>query len=181
MKRLISTLLGLAVICFSGFAFDKGNGISSGGFWAMEGNLGQGYGEWSFPVFSKNDFFVRDNVTIGGFGGAADNNINYGGCEIGNNVLFGGVYDLETFKVKAYGFFGVDYALFTSENHKLLSPSGLLGTVMGGGFEFQYSENNAFVVEYGGKYRCVIGKNRKEFSGFNSINPVLMLGYRSYY
>jgi len=147
----------------------------------MEGNLGQGYGEWSFPVFSKNNFFIRDNISIGGFGGATSNNIDYGGCEIGNHLLFGGIYDLETFSVKTYGFFGAEYALFSAPDHLLLSPSGLLGTITGGGFELQYSENNAFVVEYGGKYRYVVGKDHKKYSKFNTINPVLMLGFRSYY
>lgn len=181
MKRLITTLLGLAVICCSGFAFEKSNRISSGGFWVLEGNLGQGYGEWSFPVFSKNDFFIRSNVTIGGFGGAVGSAIDYAGCEIGSNFHYGTQYDLGTFNVRTYGLIGVDFALFTSETHKFFSPSGLLGSTIGGGFEFQYTEKNAFVLEYGGKYRYVVGKDYKQYKAYNNINPVLMLGFRSYY
>jgi len=182
MKRLITCLFGFALLCSVGFAKDFNNGISNGGFWVLDGNLGEGYGEWSFPILkTKNNFMIRDNVTIGGFGGASGNSMTICGFTVGDRLLFGGIYDdTGIFAVKAYGFAGVDFEMFGTKTHPLFSPSVRLGSTFGGGFEFQYTERNSFVVEYGGKYRYVIGKNMASYKEYNCINPVLMLGFRSY-
>lgn len=172
-------------MCFGGvgFAQEFKNGISSGGFCVIECNYGEGYGEWNFPIVTtKKDFILRDCITVGGYGVAYDqNNIYISGCSIGDKLIMGGMYTTDFYRVRAYGLFGIDFSMFKAPDHPLFSPSVIMATTMGGGFEFQYSERNSFVVEYGGKYRYVIGKNMTNYRAYNSINPIISFGYRSYY
>lgn len=183
MKRLITCLFGFALLCFSGFGTEFKNGISNGGFCVFEADYGQGNGEWSFPILTTdNGLMLRDNVTVGGFGKASGTHqLSIAGCSLGDNFLFGKMYDSDCFRVKVYTFAGAELSLFSCQNHPLFSPSVMLGAQFGGGFEFQYSAKNSFVTEFGGKSRYVLGKDTEEFSEYNSTSPIIKLGFRSYY
>lgn len=183
MKRIITFLFGFALLCCVGFAKDFSNGISSGGFWVLDGNLGEGYGEWSFPIVkNKKNFMIKDSVTIGGFGGSSSGKVlDVYGLSVGNKLNCGCIYDdTGLFAIKVYGILGGDVSLIKTENHKFFSPSAIFGTIVGGGFEFQYTERSSFVAEFGGKYRYEIGENVALYKVVNNMGPVLMLGFRSY-
>jgi len=185
MKRLIISLFGLALMCFGGVGFAQNfkNGIASGGFCVIESNYGQGYGEWNFPILTtEKGFILRDCVTMGGFGGTVEQNIiSIGGFTVGNKFLMGGMYTTDSFRIRSYGLFGVDFSMFSTVDHPFYSPSDMMATLTGGGFEFQYSECSSFVIEYGGKFRYVIGKDMNNYKKYNEINPTISFGYRGYY
>jgi len=183
MKKLVTCLFGFALLCSIGFAKEFSNGISSGGFFVLDSNYGEGFGEWSFPILkTEKNFMIRDNIFVGGFGGTTDGKaMGIGGFTVGNKIIYGSIYDnSDVFAVKTYGLLEIDVSMFGTENHPVFSPSVILGSTFGGGFEFQYDERNSFVVEFGGKYRYVIGENMASYSHLNGINPVIMLGFRSY-
>ena len=48
----------------------------------------------------------------------------------------------------------------------------------GGGFEFQFAENTAFSIEFGGMSRFLTEKNTSKFGDFSKSTPVLTIGYR---
>lgn len=170
-------------MCLSCFGTEFKDGIASGGFCVIESNYGQGHGEWSFPIYkTDNGFMLRDNLTVGGFGSTIGNSkLAVGGASVGDNFIIGGFHDTDCFRVKSYAFLGADISLFICEGHPLFSPSAILGTQMGGGFEFQYSKANSFVIEFGGKSRYVIGQDRDLYTDYNSVNPLIKIGFRSYY
>lgn len=182
VKRIFVILFGSTFFCLSVMGMEFKNGISSGGFFVMEDDFGEGYGEWSFPIARIKNFMIRDCASIGGFGkSTADRQIDFGGMSVGNTVHFGGIFDSQCFRIKSYGLIGAEFSLFSGIDHPLFCGSAMLGSIIGGGFEFQYTEKNAFAIEFGGKYRYVIGKDMNDFAGYNSINPVIIIGYRSYY
>ena len=132
-------------------------------------------------------YTISDNISLGGFGCAeSGTNVDLGGASLGNKFIFGGIYDYaECFIAKTYGFIGIELGFFSAANHNIFSPSFMLCPMMGGGFELQYTKRNSFVVEFGGKYRYVVGKNMSSYKQFNNINLViasnLLLGEISAY
>jgi len=185
MKRLIITLLVGTFMCLGCFAQDKefANGFSSGGFWIMKDGMSGGFGEWSIPILNKdNGFYLRNNINIGGFGSTSSSSqIHFGGGIIGDRIIYGESIQLTDFAVKTYGFTGAGFGIFGSEGHKPFSNPFILSVLCGGGFELQYSQKSSFVMEFGGNQDIVVGKNRAAFADVNSIDPILILGYRRYY
>lgn len=170
-------------MCFSIFGTEFKDSISSGGFCVVETNYGQGCGEWSFPIYSnEKGFMIRDNISLGGFGSTTTLALpGIGGFSIGDSLILGQIYDLDFLRIKVYGFFGGEFSLFYTKNHNFFSMPVMAGAQMGGGFEMQYTERNSFVVEFGGKSRYVVGKDMEEFKDYNSVNPIIKLGFRSYF
>ena len=54
------------------------------------------------------------------------------------------------------------------------------GQDFSGGFEFQYLQGCAFVVEFGGQNRMLTGKFKNEFKDYARSNPVLSFGFRTF-
>lgn len=181
MRRTIIILMVGTLMCLAGFGQEFKTGVSSGGFWALKEGFGAGYGEWSFPLRNESDgFLLRDCIDIGGFGGTTNENKEFGGCILSNKFIIGSALKVETFIVRSYGFASLGFGLFNAESHKLFSTPFLLSSIIGGGFEFQYSRSNSFVIEFGGDMDFIIGNERNAFTRFNNQGPILMLGFRSY-
>lgn len=178
MKRLITTLLVGTFLCLVGFAQEFNNGTASGGFWCMEEGVASGFGEWSFPLHNDSDGLVlRDCINMGGFGGTKE---DFGGAFFGNKLLVGKRFNAGNFVVRNYAIASVGFGLFSAPNHSMVSSPFLLGTIFGVGMELQYSKKLAFVIEFGGNQDFFLGDKKEDFLDYESSNPILMLGFRSY-
>ena len=197
MKRTILSLILVAIICSVGFAeenlsgektFANGNyRFVSGGFWTCGQDFCGGFGEFGFNLLAhEKSFLLRDCIFIQGEGGSLRRSnaanpepLDYGALTVGDKVLIGGRSDGIGFAVRSYGFTGASMSLFSCKNCSFFSQPMMLNILFGGGFEFQYSTNTAFVIEFGGINRLLLGKNKNDFEGYAKTNPVLTIGFRT--
>lgn len=179
MKRLITTLLVGIIMCLAGFSQEFNNGAASGGYWCMKEGIASGFGEWSFSLHNDEDGFVlRDCINIGCFGETKE---KVWGSVIGDKILIGKRFDAGNLVIRNYAMLGAGFGLFKAPEHSMISSPFLLSTVLGGGMELQYSKNLAFVIEFGGSQDFIVGDKREDFLAYQSISPILILGFRSYF
>lgn len=197
MKRISLVLVLVAIICSVGFAeenlsgeetFANGNyRFVSGGFWSCGQDFAGGFGEFGFNLLpTEKAFVLRDCIFFQGEGGTLRNSsaanpdpLEYGALSIGDKILFGGRSNGNDFVIRSYGFTGASVSLFSCKNYGLFSQPVMLNILFGGGFEFQYMKNTAFVVEFGGRSRLMLGSNKSDFEGYAKSNPVLTIGFRT--
>ena len=100
--------------------------------------------------------------------------------EVGQEYeLTGGRTNGNGFVVRSYGFTGASVSLFSCKEHGFFAQPMMLNILFGGGFEFQYSVNTAFVVEFGGLNKLLLGNNKSDLEGYAKSNPVLTIGFRT--
>ncbi len=190
MKRLLVTfamavlmnLCCLAVEDKSG-EMDFKRGFASGGFWTVQDNLCGGYGELNIPIVeSDKGFMLRNAIKFGGFGSYFDTETRdvCGGFSIGDKFLIGERYDVRPFAIRSYGSVGCEFGMFFDDDHMFSNSPCMIAVDFGGGFEFQFTQKSAFVLEYGGKCSFVVGDNKESYSAFSHGGPILSIGYRSY-
>ena len=184
MKRLIIALILVAGICSVGFAQEDTNVYSSaeyqyrttsGGFWIWEENCNGGAGEFGINLLKQeNNFVFRNSFFVQGEGGSGnlttDRFVDFGGIEIGDKLIFGGRANCPGFIVRTYGYAGASFGLLAWDDHKFFSKPFLLSAKFGGGFEFQYLKNLAFVIEFGGVERFLIGQPSGALSNFQNAH-----------
>ena len=66
-----------------------------------------------------------------------------------------------------------------SANVSYRTTSGGFGE-FGGGFEFQFVKGCAFVTEFGGVQRFLVGGGKTNISNFPNHAPCLTIGYRTF-
>lgn len=184
----------VAGFCCAGFAEEDTNEYStanfnnrttSGGFWIWEENCNGGAGEFGVNLLKgENNFMLRNCFFVQGEGGSAkltaDKIVDFGGVEFGDKILFGGCAKCNGFIVRSYGFAGLGFGIIGWDNHKFGSRPFLLSVKFGGGFEFQYLKNLAFVLEFGGAQRFLFGGGETNaFNNFSKCTPTLTIGFRS--
>lgn len=144
----------------------------------MKEEIASGFGEWSFSLHNDSDGFVlRDCINMGGFGGIKE---KFGGGIVGDKLLIGKRFDSGNLVIRNYAMVGVGFGLFSAPEHSMISSPFLLSAVFGGGMEVQYSKNLAFVIEFGGNQDFIVGDKKEDFLDYQSIRPILILGFRSY-
>lgn len=185
MKRVTVFLLLVALMCSVGFAENAENVNSrffSGGFWSCGGNRSGGCGEWGMSLVDETSGFVlRDCISLSGFGNniTESNNLKFGEGIIGDKLMIGGMTDCQLFKVRSYGFMGVGIGLWGDEEHGFNSGAPLLDISFGGGFEFQYSAETAFVIEFGGHTEGPVGSEKENYQDYTNSSPILTIGFRT--
>ena len=194
MKRLIIVLLLVAGICSVGFAQEDTNEYSSaeynyrttsGGFWIWEENCNGGAGEFGINLLKEEkNLVLRNCFFVQGEGGSgkmtSDKIVEFGGIEFGDKLMFGGRANCNGFIVRSYGFAGASFGIIGWDDHQFGTKPFLVSAKFGGGFEFQYLKNLAFVVEFGGVERFLIGQPAGALSNFAKCTPSLTIGYRSF-
>ena len=192
MKRLIIVLSLVAGICCAGFADENASAnvdyrTTSGGFWVIENNLTGGFGEFGINLLPKeknfvlrNCFFVQGEGSSLELGEAPGNKIEVGGLEIGDKLLIGGRYNCPGFIIRSYGFIGGSFGFFSWDDHSFGSKPFIVSAKFGGGFEFQFSTDCAFVVEFGGVQRFLVGGTDVNLPNFSNHAPCLTIGYRMF-
>ena len=196
MKRLIIALVLVAGFCSAGFAQDDAAERSSanvnyrttsGGFWVWEDNLTGGFGEFGINLLpQEKNFVLRNCIFVQGegssltLGQASGNSIEVGGLEIGDKILIGGRYNCPGFIIRSYGYMGGSFGFMTWDDHKFGSKPFMVSAKFGGGFEFQFVQSCAFVVEFGGVQRFLVGGGSMNISDFPNHAPCLTIGYRTF-
>lgn len=192
MKRLIILLALVAGFCSAGFAEENDSAnvsyrTTSGGFWVWEDNLTGGFGEFGINLLpQEKNFVLRNCIFVQGEGSSIDigkgngNDISVGGLEIGDKILIGGRYNCPGFIVRSYGFMGASFGLMGWDDHKFASKPFMISAKFGGGFEFQFVKGCAFVTEFGGVQRFLVGGGKTNISNFPNHAPCLTIGYRTF-
>ena len=194
MKRLITTLILVAIFCSVGFAeeADTTAGAASanfnyrtvsGGFWSCGQDFSGGLGEFGINLLSQEKILVlRDCIYVQGEGGTLSqkNELDFGGLEIGNKFIIGGRVNGSGFVVRNYGFTSLSFGMISCKNHDFTSQPFMLNLSFGGGFEFQFVRHSAFVIEFGGTNRFFAGENSDAAKDFSKTTPVLTIGYRTF-
>ena len=184
-------LILVAIFCFAGFAEEAREKTSakynyrivSGGFWSCGQDFSGGFGEFSVNLLPRENFFVlRDCIFVQGEGGylGSEKQLDFGGLEIGDKLIFGGRVDCSDYIVRSYGYAGCAFGMFSCEGHEFSSAPFMINLNYGGGFEFQFVRHTAFVVEFGGVKRFLAGGEKKGFEVFSKSTPVLTIGYRTF-
>lgn len=158
------------------------NKFISGGFWSCGGERSGGFGELGFRLVDENlnHFVLRECITLGGYGSnLIKNGMDFGELQIGNKIIIGGMTNCNFFCIRSYGFAGIGFGIWGDTENSFASGSLLLEFNFGGGFEFQYSQKNAFVIEFGGRTEAPVGKRKNQFSPYTNSSPVLTIGYRT--
>jgi hypothetical protein len=190
MKKILITLILAAGFCCSGFADEQTDlpssadfsyKTTSGGFFIWEDKITGGSGEFGFRLISeKNNYVLRNCIFIQSEGGALFNKTDsFYGLEAGDKIIFGGCFKRNDFAVRAYGFGGASFCLFKTETCRFFEGPYLMSIKFGGGFEFQFCQSMAFVVEFGGTSRFLLGNQNSELNDFSKHSPVLTIGYRT--
>lgn len=189
MKKLAVILFMVAIICSVGFAeskdeidFTKFNYRTvTSGYLSCGWDFSAGGGEFGINLLPQEKLFVlRNSIFVQGGGGnlKSTEQLNYGALEIGDKLIIGGRINGSGFIVRSYGFTGCSFGLFACEGHVFFSSPFMIKLSFGGGFEFQFAENTAFSIEFGGIYRFLTEKNTSNFGDFSKSTPVLTIGYR---
>ena len=155
----------------------------SGGFWSCGQDFSGGFGEFGINLLPcEKSWVLRDCIYVQGEGGFLDmnNKLSFGGLEIGDKLIFGGRVNGQGFIVRSYGYTGCAFGFFTCEDHSFFATPFMINLNFGGGFEFQFAKNTAFVLEFGGMNRFLAGGNKKAFEYFSKSSPVLTIGYRTF-
>ena len=197
MKRTVIALVLVAIICSVGFAEDKLSGeetfangnyrFVSGGFWSCGQNFCGGFGEFGINLLpTEKSFVLRDCIFVQGEGGALRNSssanpdpLEYGALCLGDKLIIGGRTNGNGFVVRSYGFTGLSFGFISCKESRFFSDPYMLNLSFGGGFEFQYMASTAFVIEFGGLNRFLLGKEKASFGGYAKTDPVLTIGYRT--
>ena len=194
MKRFIIALILVAGVCCVGFAQEDTSEYSSadfnyrttsGGFWIWEENCNGGAGEFGINLLKEEkNLVLRNCFFVQGEGGSgkmtSDKIVEFGGIEFGDKLMFGGRANCNGFIVRSYGFAGASFGIIGWDDHQFGTKPFLVSAKFGGGFEFQYLKNLAFVVEFGGVERFLIGQPAGALSNFAKCTPSLTIGYRSF-
>ena len=186
MKRLIIALVLVAGFCCAGFADGKDSAdvtyrTTSGGFWSCGQDFSGGFGEFGINLLPEEKIFVlRDCIYVMGTGGELTaSGLDAGGLEIGDKLILGGRSNCSGFIIRSYGYVSGGVKFYKCEGHDFVA-SPMVDIGFGGGFEFQYQEGCAFVVEFGGQNRLLTGKYKNEFKDYSRSNPVLAIGFRTF-
>jgi len=188
MKRLMIVLSLVAVICCVGFAEENASAnmkyrFASGGFWTCGSDFCGGFGEFGINILpTEKHFVLRDCIYVQGSGGylAKNAGLEFGGLEIGDKLILGGRTNCPGFIVRGYGFTSIGLGFFSCEGHSFGSKPLLINLGFGGGFEFQYAKYSAFVVEFGGLNRLLVGGSKEGFQDYSKSSPTLTIGFRSF-
>lgn len=188
-------LILVAGICSVGFAEESPREHSSanvqyrftsGGFWTCGSNFSGGFGEFGINLLPKEKGLVlRNCIFVQGSGGhlAKNDQLEFDSLDIGNKLILGGRVNCPGFIVRSYGFAAISLGLFSCQGHPFATSPFLLNLSYGGGFEFQFTSRNAFVLEFGGLSGFLAGQiNPAEcpFTDFSNSSPLLTIGFRSF-
>ena len=153
----------------------------------MENSLSGGFGEFGINLLPKEKYFVlRNCFFVQGEGSSTElsktpgNFVDVGGLEIGDKFLIGGRYNCPGFIIRTYGYIGGSFGFFSCDDHQFTSKPFIISAKFGGGFEFQYVKGCAFVVEFGGVQRYLVGEGKNEIPGFPNNTPCLTIGFRTF-
>lgn len=187
MKKTTILFILVALMCSVGFAENEPANsnykFTSGGFWEYNNETTGGSGEIGFKLVSEdNGFVLRNCIVFEGLGTTIqkESKLNYGAFFINDKILIGGKYNCNDSIIRSYAFLGGGFGLLGCKGHKFIEAPYLAKFYGGGGFEFQFVKDLAFVVEFGGGCTGPIGKNTKSFLGYANSNPTLTIGYRSF-
>ncbi len=156
--------------------------IVSGGFWCCGQDFSGGFGEFGVNLLpQEKNFVLRDCIYVLGEGGELDrdNQLNYGAFEMGDKLIMGGRVNCSDLIVRSYGFTACAIGMFSCEGHRFFTAPFMINLSFGGGFEFQFAKNTAFVIEFGGLNRFLAGNEKRDFEHFSKSSPLLTIGYRT--
>ncbi|MCK9171355.1 MAG: hypothetical protein M0P01_13155 [Treponema sp.] len=155
------------------------NGFSFGSIWRVDNSRNGGSAEFGFPVHSGKTF-VRDYATLNGAGGKAEGTY-FGEASIGNKVQIGNFIRCAGFAVIPYFFINAEFGLEGFIKKNTFNKALLADFNGGGGFEFRFTSQNSFFIEYGGGYFFPIGTDRTELPADSSAGYALLaIGTRLY-
>ena len=193
MKRTSIILVLVAFLCSIGFAQDFSSAnmnyrFVSGGFWSCGQDFCGGFGEFGMNCLPEEKVFVmRDSIFIQGEGGTLrkssashPNPLEYGELQVGDKLILGGRTNCNGFIIRSYGFISGALGLFSCAGHSFGKMPWMINLAFGGGFEFQFHQNSAFVIEFGGVNRILVGGDKSDFEGYSRSSPALTIGFRSF-
>ncbi|MBO4533145.1 MAG: hypothetical protein J5726_05545 [Treponema sp.] len=180
MKRTAIVLVLVAIFCSVGFAEGSKSAdikyrFTNGGFWTSGQDFCGGFGEFGINCLPEEKNFVfRNHIFCQGDGGKS-----FGEFQVGDKLIFGGRVNGEGFITRTYCFTAGGFGLISCPGYKVSETPFLVHITFGAGFEFQYCQETAFVVEFGGDNRLLVGKNKQALKDFSRSSPVLTIGFRS--
>lgn len=151
-----------------GSSFLRGLHVSSGFVMGTEKN--GGYGDIGFPIFQNDQWDIRNNVGIHGYGGEG-----YGYAFLSEKISVGGWFKKTEIAFRPYGSITVNGGVFGGNGKSLFSLPLSLEILGSGGFEIMYYASQSFFIEYGGG--CIF---TMPFT-FGSGGSFIAMGMRYYF
>ena len=165
----------------------KAGGISFGTFALLQSRKSGGGLTFAFPVFSKGDFFIRDEVTASLY---LANDFGTDGMliSVGDKLHFGCLRHIAGFCFRTYGYMKCEVGACKDISYAFFQAPMILELGGAGGFEFLFRPSQGFFVEFGGgasitSFGGSAGVSRTEIASGNFCGGYVCLttGFKHYF
>ena len=165
----------------------KGNDLSFGTFALLQSRKSGGGLTFAFPVFSKGDFFIRDEITASLY---LANDFGTEGMlvSLGDKLHFGCLRHIDGFGFRTYGYMKCELGASKDKNYAFFQAPFILELGGAGGFEFLFRPARGFFAEFGGgatisSFGGSAGVNRAEIANANFCGGYVCLttGFKHYF
>ena len=154
MKKLLVS--ALILFGFTTFLFSQETNSESakdscsfGTFALLQSRKSGGGLTFSFPVFQKNEFFIRDETTLSLY---LANDFASDGMLIsaGEKLHFGKLTHKDDFSFRTYGYMKCEIGASKDASYSFFTAPVILELGGAGGFQFLFTQHKGFFVEFGG-------------------------------
>lgn len=162
----MKTLQLVLIITLVTFGLSAKNSIS--GVWIDQVSRNGGGVEFGFPLYHNENWLIRNHISINGYGYHTEE--SYGQITLEEKLLFGGDIPVNAITIKPYGFISSGLGIINWDSY-------VMDLSMGGGFEYQFSTDISFFIEYGGAVTFALDSSEVPENG----GTILSIGYRNYF
>lgn len=148
MNKKFFTII-LVITCILSFSFGKDR-MNISTYALLESKKSGGGIGFSFPIFQKNDFFIRNEINTNlYFSNTPLSEANL--ITVGDKLFFGSLKEINGFGFRSYGYCKCEFGPSWSKTCSIFNTAPLILEMGGaGGFEFIYSKRKSFFIEFGG-------------------------------
>lgn len=154
MNKKIAVFFCLSFI-FSSYLFSEENQKAKdrnavGTYALIQSQKSGGGFSFSIPVFQKNDFVIREEINLNlYFSNSPLTHTNL--LTAGDKIHFGSLKTINGFIFRSYGYAKCEYGFTWNDEYKPFSQAPSILEIGGaGGFEYLYSPEKSFFIEFGG-------------------------------
>lgn len=154
-KNKLCLLLVLSVLLAKSFADDNNNsflrGLHSSSGFVIENSRSGGYGDLGFILVKKEDWDIRNNIGLHGYGSG-----DYGYIGLSEKISIGGWFEKSEIAIRSYGSISFLACAYGGNGKTPFSMPLSLDVLGSGGFEIMYTVKQSFFIEYGGGCRFTV-------------------------
>lgn len=123
--------------------------MSFGTFALIQSRKSGGGLTFAIPVFQKNSFIIRDEITASLYlSNLPESNGTL--ISLGDKIIFGSLKNINGFAFRTYGYMKCEFGASRDSSYNFFTAPLILELGGAGGFEFLFTKEKGFFVEFGG-------------------------------